>query len=100
MALNIKVVLIENEVGNRKGCLEIHVGLYYLKQEQDLIDTTTGKTNYNSDTVSPCISRQFAAFCQFLHLWFSAPFYSKNQELKAYSSFFNNKIPRLNASQY
>lgn len=59
MVLNIRVVLIESEVGNRKGCLGIHVGLYYLNQEQDLIDTTTGKTNYNSDTVSPCVSRQF-----------------------------------------
>lgn len=41
MALNIRVVLTGSEVNNRKGCLEIHVGLYNLKQEQDLIDTTT-----------------------------------------------------------
>lgn len=41
MALNIRVVLIGSEAGNRKGCLEIQVGVYYLKQEQDLIDTAT-----------------------------------------------------------
>lgn len=41
MTPNIRVVLVVSKVGNRKGCLGIYVGLYYLRQEQDLVDTTT-----------------------------------------------------------
>lgn len=41
MTPNIRVVLVVSKVGNRKGCLGIYVGLYYLKQERDLVDTTT-----------------------------------------------------------